>query len=243
VIAHRGSSGERPENTLSAFERAIEQSADMIETDLHLSRDAVVVIHHDAELGRLGQAGEIRDRTAAELVELNAAPGVAIPERMPTLLDILDRFGTRIQFNLELKIGSVQAYDGIEDIVVVAVEERGLMSRMLFSSFYDEVLERLRARSPGARIARLVSPRAPQGLFERAERVSAEAINPAISLVDRDLVREAHDRGMRVYPYTANDRAEMLRLLDCGVDGIITNHPALLDSLLPERETPSTQTG
>jgi len=138
VIAHRGSSGERPENTLPAFERAIEQSADMIETDLHLSRDGVVVIHHDAELERLGEQGEIRDRTATELAAMNAAPGAGVAEKMPTLLDILDGFGERMQFNLELKVGRDDAaYDGLEDIVVSAVEERGLMPRMLFSSFYD----------------------------------------------------------------------------------------------------------
>ena len=65
VIAHRGASGERPETTLGAFERAVELHADMIETDLHLTRDGVVVIHHDASLARLGGRGEIRDYTAA----------------------------------------------------------------------------------------------------------------------------------------------------------------------------------
>ena len=96
VIAHRGSSGEYPENTLPAFERAIEESADMIETDLHLSRDGVVVIHHDPELERLGEPGEIRDRLAAELATLNAAPDALVAEKMPTLLDILDGFGERM---------------------------------------------------------------------------------------------------------------------------------------------------
>jgi len=188
VIAHRGSSGERPENTLSAFERAIEQSADMIETDLHLSRDAVVVIHHDAELDRLGLPGEIRDHTAAELAGLNAAPGRSTSEGMPTLLEILDRFAPRIQFNLELKTGTEQPYDGIEEIVVSAVEARGLMPRILFSSFDDGVLQRLRRRSREARIARLVSPRAARALFERAADVGAEAINPHVSLVKQRLV-------------------------------------------------------
>ena len=74
VIAHRGASGERPENTLPAFERAIEQSADMIETDLHLTRDGVVVVHHDASLKRLGARGEIREWNAADLRSLDAAP-------------------------------------------------------------------------------------------------------------------------------------------------------------------------
>jgi glycerophosphoryl diester phosphodiesterase len=236
VIAHRGSSGERPENTLPAFERAIEQSADMIETDLHLSRDGIVVIHHDPELERLGEQGEIRDRTASELTAMNAAPGVSVAEKMPTLLDILDGFGERMQFNLELKVGlNDVAYEGIEDIVVSAVEARGLMSRMLFSSFYDPVLARLRKRSASARIALLVSPRAPIAIFERAAHVSAEAINPEVRLVTEELVEQAHAVGLRVYPYTANESAEMERLLDCGVDGIITNHPARLHALLDAR--------
>ncbi len=236
VIAHRGSSGERPENTLPAFERAIEQSADMIETDLHLSRDGVVVIHHDAVLERLGEQGEIREYLARELAAMNAAPGHAIREKMPTLLDLLDGFGERMRFNLELKVGREDVtYDGLEEIVVAAVEARGLMPRMLFSSFYDPVLARLRERSPSARIALLVSPRAPVAIFERAGRVGAEAINPHIRLVTKELVEQAHAENLCVYPYTANDSKEMARLLDCGVDGIITNHPALLDTLLDSR--------
>jgi glycerophosphoryl diester phosphodiesterase len=239
VIAHRGSSGARPENTIAAFEQAVEEAADMIETDLHLSRDTVVVIHHDPELERLGEEGEIRDRTAAELALMDAAPGGTISEKMPTLLDILDRFGDRIQFNLELKVGTNDvAYEGLEDIVVSAVEERGLMSRILFSSFYDPVLARLRDRSAAARIALLISPRANVAILDRAARVAAEAINPDIRLVTEDLVQQAHRAGHCVYPYTANDSNEMTRLLDCGVDGIITNHPARLHALLHERERP-----
>jgi glycerophosphoryl diester phosphodiesterase len=239
VIAHRGSSGARPENTLAAFDHAVEEAADMIETDLHLSRDTVVVIHHDPELERLGEEGEIRDHTASELALMNAAPGAAIGEKMPTLLDILDKFGDRIQFNLELKVGTNDvAYEGLEDIVVSAVEERGLMSRILFSSFYDPVLARLRDRSAAARIALLISPRANFAVLDRAARVAAEAINPEIGLVTEDLVQQAHQAGLRVYPYTANDSNEMARLLDCGVDGIITNHPARLQALLNERERP-----
>jgi len=236
VIAHRGSSGERPENTLPAFERAIEQEADMIETDLHLSRDGVVVIHHDANLKRLGVAGEIRDHTAAELFAMDAAPGTTEVLPLPSLLDLLDGFGDRMQFNLELKVAADDAeYPGLEELVLAAVEERGLLPRMLFSSFYDPVLARLRAKSSAARIALLVSPRAPVAIFERAARVSAEAINPDVRLVTKELVAEAHDASLCVYPYTANDAVEMERLLDCGVDGIITNHPAILHAVLRER--------
>ncbi len=236
VIAHRGASGELPENTLPAFERAIELSADMIETDLHLSRDGVIVIHHDAELARLGGEGEIRDHTAAELALLNAAPGAAVAERIPTLLDVLDGFGDRMEFNLELKVGTREPYAGLEELVLRAVEARGLMPRMLFSSFEDGVLERLRARSPRARLAVLVAPERPGGIFERAARVGAEAINPQCFLVDDELVASAHAAALAVYPYTANELPEMNRLLDCGVDGIITNYPARLRELVLARE-------
>lgn len=233
VIAHRGASGEMPENTLPAFERAVEQSADMIETDLHLTRDGVVVIHHDAILERLGEKGEIRDHTAAELAALNAAPGAGFEARMPTLLDVLDGFGDRMEFNLELKVGSRTPYEGMEEQVLNAVSERGLLSRMLFSSFDDSVLARLRALSADARIAVLVSPRAPLGILKRADRVRAEAINPHVSMITPRMVRSAHAASLRVFPYTANEEAEMMRLIEAGVDGIITNYPAQLRALLP----------
>lgn len=232
VIAHRGASGERPENTLSAYELAVAQHADMIEIDLHLSRDGVIVIHHDAHLDRLGANGEIADYAAAELAELNAAPNSEWTEKIPTLLDVLNGFGDRMQFNLEIKIGADDAYPGIEELAFAAVEERGLVPRMLFSSFYDGVLKRLRAVSSEARLAVLVSPRVPIGIFERAEEVAAEAINPEVSLVDAKLCRQAHEAGLAVYPYTANEIPEMERLLDAGVDGIITNYPARLRRLV-----------
>lgn len=232
VIAHRGASGERPENTHAAFERAIALAADMIETDLHLTRDGVVVIHHDASLARLGTRGEIRDRTAAELAGLDASLGAGAFESIPTLLDLLDRYGARMQFNLELKVGEAAPYAGIEARVLAAVKERGLLERMLFSCFDDGVLDRLRESEPRARLAVLVSPRKPERVLERVARVGAEAVNPHVSLVDRAFVEAAHRAGVAVYPYTANDPAEMSRLIACGVDGIITNHPDRLRRIL-----------
>ena len=236
VIAHRGASGDRPENTRAAFERAIELSADMIETDLHVTRDGVVVIHHDASLERFGLEGEIRDLTAQELARLDVAPDAVEHAAIPTLLDLLDDFADRVDFNLELKVGVSAAYDGLEAQVIEELERRALLSRMLLSCFEDEVLERLRARSAEARLAVLVSHQNPHGIFERAERVAAEAINPQCFLVDAALVEEAHARGLAVYPYTANERPEMTRLLDLGVDGVITNFPARLRQLVEERE-------
>lgn len=236
VIAHRGASGERPENTLSAYALAIEQGADMIEIDLHRSLDGVVVIHHDAELARLGGEGAIEDRTAAELARLNAAPGAAVHEAIPTLLDVLEAFGDRIEFNLEIKVDRSGApYRGLEEAVVTELEARGLLPRMLLSSFSQAVLEQLRALSSRARLGVLVAPRAPRRVLERVRRVQAEAIHPHTALVTANRIRRAHAEGLRVYPYTEDDPGRLTRLLDLGADGIITNHPARLRRLIDAR--------
>ncbi len=112
------------------------------------------------------------------------------------------------------------------------MESRGLLADTLFSSFYDPVLERLRALSPAARIALLVSRRYPARAVERALALGAEALNPEAWLVDAALVGEAHAAGLAVYVYTVDDPGEMARLLDLGVDGLFTNHPDRMLELL-----------
>jgi len=221
VIAHRGASAYRPENTLAAYELAIEQAADMIEVDLHRTRDGAVVVAHDAELERIGGRGEIGDATLAEVRALDAGTG----QRVPTLDELLDGFGTRIALNLELKQGSRGAYAGLPAIAAAEVRARGLEQRTLYSSFYDPVLHDLRRVDPEARIALLISRRAPQGWVERARGLGAEAVNPELPLVDRDFVERAHGEGLAVYVFTVDPLEEMQRLLELGVDGLFTNVP------------------
>ena len=141
VIAHRGASGTLPENTLPAYELAALQRADMIEIDLHRTRDGETVVTHDEDLAGLGGRGEIAEATLAEIRALDAGNG----ERVPILDEVLDVFGARIPFNLELKRGRRAIYAGLERAALAAVESRGLLDRTLFSSFADPVLARLRA--------------------------------------------------------------------------------------------------
>lgn len=221
VIAHRGASAHRPENTMPAFELAVAMRADMIETDLHRTRDGAVVITHDEELAGLGGRGEIADATLAEIRALDAGGGA----RVPTLDEMLDAFGARIAFNLEIKKGTRAEYEGIEEIAIDAVRSRGIAERTLFSSFYDPVLARLRALAPEARIGLLISRRYPVRIVERARALGAEAIHPEAAIVDAALVESAHEAGLAVYVFTVDEPAEMRRLLDLGVDGLFTNHP------------------
>lgn len=228
VIAHRGASAHRPENTLPAFELAIAQRADMIETDLHRTRDGAIVITHDEDLSGLGGCGEIAGATLAEIRALDAGGG----EIVPTLDEILDRFGPRIAFNLELKRATDADYDGLEAQALDAVKTRGLLGRTLWSSFYDTVLARLRALAPEARVGLLISSRYPIRILERARELGAEAIHPEASVVSEALVEEAHEAGLAVHVFTVDDRAQMQRLLALGVDGLFTNHPDRLRALV-----------
>jgi glycerophosphoryl diester phosphodiesterase len=232
VIAHRGASAYRPENTLSAYELAVAQAADMIEIDLHCTRDGAVVVAHDAELERIGGRGEIAEASLAEVRALDVGAG----ERVPTLDEVLDAFGSRIPFNLELKQGSRGPYAGLPARAVEGVRARGLLGQTLFSSFYDPVLHELRALCADARIALLLSRRSPQSWPERARALGAEAVNPELPLVDRAFVERAHGEGLAVYVFTVDPVPEMERLLELGVDGLFTNVPDRMRRVLHEWE-------
>ena len=231
VIAHRGASAYRPENTPSAFELAIDQRADMIETDLHFTRDRAVAISHDAQLEHLGGEGEVLDQDLAGLRELDAGDGQVVP----TLEEILDDFAPRVPFNLEIKRSRRGLYEGIERHCWGAVCARGIESQTLFSSFFDPVLAELRRQSETARMALLLSPEWPESPLERALGLGAEAINPHISMVDESMVERAHESGLAVYVYTVDPEDEMNRVLDLGVDGLFTNRPDVLRGLLDRR--------
>lgn len=228
VIAHRGASAYRPENTHSAYELAVAQGADMIEVDLHRTRDGTVVIAHDGELEGVGGAGEIAAADVRDVRALDAGEG----ERIPVLEEMLDTFGERIPFNLELKRSSSGAYGGLAEVAWQATLERGLASRTLFSSFYDPDLSELRERAPEARIGLLLSRRFPARALERARAVGAEALHPALPLVDAELVRAAHGEGFAVHVFTVDEPDDMRRLLDLGVDGLFTNRPDVMRALV-----------
>jgi glycerophosphoryl diester phosphodiesterase len=151
---------------------------------------------------------------------------------VPTLDELLDGFGARIALNLELKQASHGAYAGLPALAAAGVRDRGLLGRTLFSSFYDPVLQDLRRVEPDARIALLLSRRAPQGWVERAHALAAEAVNPELPLVDRGFVERAHGEGLAVYVFTVDPLDEMRRLLDLGVDGLFTNVPDRLRQLV-----------
>ena len=231
VIAHRGASGYRRENTQPAYALAVELRADMIEIDLHRTRDqATVVIHDDRPEGLA--AGEIGAASLEEVRRLDLGGG----ERIPTFDEVLDAFGQAIPFNVELKRGPGGPYPDLAPAAAAAVAARGLLERTLFSSFDDAYLEALARLEPKARRALLLEPRKAGRPLERARAVGAEAINPWLGLATPELVEAAHAEGLAVYVYTVNREQDMRRLLALGVDGLFTDYPDRLRRLVPPGE-------
>ena len=221
-IAHRGASGDAPENTLEAFALAAEQGADMIETDLHITHDGAIVLRHDFTEGR-------REISELSLEELRGRR----PD-LPTLEEALDLDGPRLPFNLELKCRPESPYVGLEDRVVAMVRERGRLGATLFSCFELPVLERIRECSPAARIGLLVLR---EGSWARSARgVGAEAVHLHRKLATPERIDALHSEELKAHVYTVDDPAEMKRLLGWGVDGIFTNFPARLSTVKTERQ-------
>jgi glycerophosphoryl diester phosphodiesterase len=235
VIAHRGASGHCPENTLPAYEAAIEMRADMIEIDLHRTKDGAIVITHDSALAGLGgeaAEGEIGDASLEEVRALDVGEGQCVP----TLEEVLDGFAKRIPFNLEIKWGRAGDYEGLEAETLAALRSRGLRRDILFSSFRPSILRRLRELDPHARLALLISPQDRAYTLEAALALAAElgceALNPHWTQADEGLVDAAQAADLAVNVYTVNDIQGMRRMLDLGVDGVFTNFPDLLRALL-----------
>jgi len=238
-FAHRGSRELWPENTMVAFQGAVDLGYRYIETDLHVSRDGKVVVFHDDSLERLTSgAGRFWDHDWETLRNLDAAyhfdPVNGFPRRasgvgMPLLEEAVRSF-PEVQFNLDLK------QPGIEAVVVGEVRRLGIEDRVLIGSFHDRRVRRVRALA-GDRLATAAGPgevvRAlAAARLGRAITGAFDALQVPERIVTRRLVDAAHRGGKHIHAWTINDPAAMRRLLDLGVDGIVSDRPDLLNEVV-----------
>ena len=220
VFAHRGGSKIGPENTFTAFDRGLSVGADGLELDVHLSRDGIVVVHHDACLDRTTRGrGLLKERTAAELAELN----------VPALRDVLARYPA-IGIIIELKERGTE----LARAVVDDVRRANAIGRVCLGSFSVTALRAARAAAPrlmtsGARFeVRMALYRSWCGLSPG--RVPYQAFQvPETSgrtrVVSPRFVELAHQSGIAVQVWTVDEPEDIRRLLDWGVDGIISDRP------------------
>ena len=252
-LAHRGASALAPENTLEAFRMAVEAGAGGLELDVHLTRDGHVVVIHDPTVERTTDgAGAVAEMTLAELRAFDAGHNFS-PDggrthpyrgrglRVPTLAEVLREFPHAV-INIDMKGES----PGIEAAVLGVLSEAGAEGRALVVSSRHGAVRRFRGIS-GGRISTGAS-RLETGIFYVLSRLHLERlVRPAydalqvplwyrgIPLVTRRFVEAAHARGVRVDVWTINEKEKMRRLLDLGVDVIMTDRPAILADVLRER--------
>jgi glycerophosphoryl diester phosphodiesterase len=250
VMAHRGGAGLWPENTLLAFERARDLGVDVIETDVHSTADGVLVVLHDATLERTTDgAGPVRSLTLAQLKKLDAGfrfspdGGKTFPWRgrgltVPTLDEVFARLPA-MRFNVEPK----QESPSVVKPLCRAIREKGMADKVTIGSFRQGVLDEFRKECPEVKTS--AGP-AEVAEFLRASR--DDGGGPAgelkfmalqvpesvmgVRLLTRNFVESAHARALQVHAWTVNDAEDMRRLLELGVDGVMTDYPDRLLKVL-----------
>ena len=255
VHGHRGARALRPENTLPAFQYAIDQGVDVLELDMAVTRDDVIVISHDPHMNPAicqGPGGETAiHKLSLEQVrqwDCGALKNPAFPRqqpvpgtRMPTLEEVFDLAApSRVELNIETKIDPRTpelAPDPLTfaRLVVDAVRKHRLERRVIVQSFDFRTLKEVRKLAPEIRLSALYegTPKPFPAIARDAGGV--EIISPHYSLVTPEQVRAAHDAGLQVVPWTANTPDVWERLAAAQVDAIISDDPAALIAWLKER--------
>lgn len=239
IAAHRGGALLWPENSLTAYREALALGVDAVETDVHLTADAIPVLLHDAALDRTTTgAGPVRDRTLAELaaVRLRGPDGIVTAEPVPTLAQLLDLLApSRAGLLLELKAGpGRQRYAGIEERALGLVRARGLLGRTVVMAFEPETVVRVRDLEPGIATAVLIvrgrqrrDQLAAEEALDRARAVGATHVGVHFRLLDRALIAALQGAGLRVGAWTVNEEGDLRRVLDLAPDVVITDRPDL----------------
>lgn len=239
TIAHRGASGHAPENTLAAFRRAVELGANFIETDLQITRDAQVIAIHDFTLDRTTNGkGQVHLQTLAQIRALDAGAwfgdgqGASFTgERVPTLEEILDFAKLNdVIFYLEIKSGSAW---GVEHSVVGALRDHGASARAVILSFDPHALDSIH-RLDSTLMTGFLCEHPSNDLVERTVRAGARQLVARGDLITPALVEKARHAGLQVVAWTINEPEQMKRLIAMGVDGMITDYPDRLLSVLSE---------
>jgi glycerophosphoryl diester phosphodiesterase len=236
VIAHRGNSSVAPENTVPAFESAIEAGSDLIELDYYHSADGVPVTFHDGKLDRTTDAvmrwgkkeQTIGSKTLAELQTLDAGAWFDsrfAGTRIPTLDVSLDTIQNGSMTLIERKRGDAKT-------CLELLTAKKLLGEVVVQAFDWTYLENFRKLSSTVTMAALGSDPLTDEQLNRIKAFDAQVVAWNHKSLDADTIQRIHDRGMKAWTWTVDDMGDAERLIDAGVDGIITNVPARVRALL-----------
>lgn len=254
ATAHRGGEGQWPSNTLYAFERALALGVDVLEIDIHATADGALVVRHDPIVdSTTNGVGHIRDLTLAQIQALDAGftwttdGGQTFPFRglgitIPTLEQVFLAF-PQVCLSIDIKPEEPDVVDGFCRLL----RTHHRLEQVVVGSFHDPQLRRFRLLCPEVDTAAGVSETREFFFLNRARlsrlsRLAAKAFMipefaGRLRLLTPGFVRSAHARGMQVHVWTVNEVEDMRRLIDWGVDGIITDYPSRLMALLNRDES------
>ncbi len=232
IAAHRGAAGKAPENTLAAIHQAIEDQADWIEIDVQETADGEIVVIHDSDFMKLaGNPVKVWDATLAQMGDIDIgswfAPGFS-QQRVPTLKQVLETARGKARVVIELKYYGHD--EKLEQRVVEIVEQTDMVNATAIMSLKYDAVKKVRALRPGWRIG-LLSATAIGDLT----RLDADFLAVAMGMASGGFVRRAHDVGKLVFVWTVNDPVSMSRMMSMGVDGVITDEPAMARKVLVDR--------
>ncbi|MDY4469049.1 MAG: glycerophosphodiester phosphodiesterase [Eubacteriales bacterium] len=229
VWAHRGASAYAPENTIPAFQMAMEMGADGLELDVHESSDGKLMVIHDERIDRTSNGtGRVADMTCQQLKKLdfsNGMPGYK-DVRIPTLREVYGLIkDSRMTVNVEIKC-DVVIYPGIWDKVISLEREMGMQGRIIYSSFNHYVLQKVRELDPDAEIG-LLYANAMVDPWVYAKYLNANAIHPnyRAALLCPGLMEGCAKNGVAVNPWTVNEAKDVMALAAKGANAVITNCP------------------
>ncbi|PWW20522.1 glycerophosphoryl diester phosphodiesterase [Cytobacillus oceanisediminis] len=230
IFAHRGVSGHYPENTMAAFQAALEAGAAGIELDVQMAKDGNLVVIHDETVDRTTNgSGYIKDMSYAEIVQLDAGgwfaaanAGETIPE-LDAVFQWAVRDGNDLLINVELKNDLIE-YPGLEEKVIEFVQRYGMEERVILSSFNAESMRRVRKLHPTLQTGYLITG-VPEDAQEVAKSIGVNSIHCEEVFALSDLGREARESGFPLRVYTVNDETRSDFLAKAGVEVIMTDFP------------------
>lgn len=239
-IAHRGASGVAPENTISAFLRSVEAGADIIELDVQLSKDLQVIVIHDETIKKFtGIDKNVKGLEFDYLKKLDFGSWFSPEfkgEKIPSLQEAFEKIGKKIKYNIEIKKGE-KIYPGITKSVINLVNKFDILENVLISSFDLEVIKKLRELNKEITAGIIFEKNEWNYYLKIAQKLDCQFIVPEKGLITESNVSKARDMGISVYPYVSDEEEEILKLIQTGVDGIITNRPDILSAIIKELDS------
>lgn len=219
-IGHRGAIGYEPENTLISFKKALEIGVDMIELDVYvLKTGELVVIHDDKVDGTTNGQGYVWDKSFEELRSLDAGRG----QKIPSLQEVFDLVDKKIPINIELK--GENTAEPVAKLIDSYIKDKGWTAEhFLISSFNYSELQKFKNLKTNIRIGILFDAK-PLNYDELIQNLKPYSVNTSLKFISQSFVEEAHSKGLKVLVYTVNDKDDIKRMRNIGVDGVFSNYP------------------